>query len=65
MFFIDVLLSEYHIEVPCNTTCTIFLYQAENVIDPCGLEFVCEDGQYKAECMSGSYDIVYQMNQDY
>ena len=54
-----------HIEVPCNTTCTIFLYQAENVIDPCGLEFVCEDGQYKAECMSGSYDIVYQMNQDY
>ena len=48
-----------HIEVPCNTTASVFPYNAAEILDTCGLNFMKEEGGYRADAGSGSYDITY------
>lgn len=48
-----------HVAVPANTTATICLDGAEEVVEADGLEFVKADGCMKAEAGSGEYTFTY------
>ena len=48
-----------HVAVPANTTATICLDGAEEVVQADGLEFVKADGCMKAEAGSGEYTFTY------
>lgn len=49
------------VEIPCNTTATIILLDAVEIISADGLEFQKIEGQQQVEAGSGKYTIVYQI----
>ena len=49
----------WEVEVPCNTTATLYAYKAKEMIETDGLEFVETPEGYTAETGSGKYKILY------
>ena len=52
------------VEIPCNTTATLKLWKAKEVIDSDGLELIADKEPIKVETGSGIYTIVYRMQSD-
>lgn len=51
----------WEVEVPCNTSAVLYMYEAKEIVVADGLKFAKNSEGYKAETGSGNYKIVYKI----